>query len=176
MVLKLIEQTVKIIAAVAVLSSSIAFASPMKSYTSGNDEFQALVGPCPGNGCGNPNDTQQHSSLEFPDTAGPSSTTVISEGTSANFEADHETVGSVSSPDVAGPAPIAPTPEPDSLVLAFAGAALILLGMGVRRFSLIPTWIEGRKVGHPSLRGQAGGIRIATASISTSSSVRHRIA
>jgi hypothetical protein len=119
---------------------------PDPIYTFGIDQFQALVGDCPGNGyCGNPNaaflnanDTQQYAYLEFLDTGGTFNSVVISEDNSGNFEADNEAVGSVSNPSIAGTA-INATPEPGSLVLAIAGAGLLLLGMGLRRFRLIPS-------------------------------------
>jgi hypothetical protein len=121
--------------------------NPDPIYTFGADQFQALVGPCPsGAYCGNPNAAflnansgQQYAYLEFLATGGTFNTVVISEASdTGNFEADNEAVGSVSDPHVAGTA-INATPEPGSLTLAIAGASLILLGMGFRRFGLIPS-------------------------------------
>jgi hypothetical protein len=119
--------------------------NPDPVFTFDAGQFQALVGPCPSGGyCGNPNATflngnagQQYAYLEFLDTGGTFNSVVISEGNSGNFEADNEAVGSVSNPHVAGTS-INGAPEPGSLVLAIAGAGLLLLGMGLRRFRLIP--------------------------------------
>ena len=119
---------------------------PDPIFTFGAAEFQALVGACPASPyCGNPTATfknadngEQYAYVEFLATNGTFNTVVLSEGNSGNFEADNETVGQVSTPHVAGTA-INVTPEPGSLVLAIAGAGLILLGMGLRRFRLIPS-------------------------------------
>jgi hypothetical protein len=129
--------------------------NPDPIYTFGADQFQALVGDCPGDPyCGNPNaafqnanNGQQYAYLEFLDTGGTFNRVVISEASdTGNFEADNEAVGDVSDPHIAGTS-INAAPEPGSFVLAIAGAGLIFLGRGFRRFRLIPS---------PNQRTQAG--------------------
>jgi hypothetical protein len=120
--------------------------NPDPIFTFGADQFQALVGACPNDPyCGNPNPAflnanigQQYAYLEFVDTGGTFNSVVISEANSGNFEADNEAVGFVSDPHAAGTS-INATPEPGSLTLAIAGAGLIFLGRGFRRFRLIPS-------------------------------------
>ena len=121
--------------------------NPDPIYTFGADQFQALVGDCPDDPyCGNPNAAflnanrgQQYAYLEFLATGGTFNSVVISEASdTGNFEADNEAVGDVSNPSIAGTA-INAAPEPGSLVLAIAGAGLILLGTRFRHFHLIPS-------------------------------------
>jgi hypothetical protein len=98
-------------------------------YTFTPADFAALVGACPGSAfCGNPNNgddaNEQFAFLNFFDEDGYFNKIVFTETTSAGFESDNHTVAYMN--------PVVPSgtlidgPEPNSMALLAAGAAILM--------------------------------------------------